>query len=242
MPPAASPRPSPPPCFAPFVLVSPSRAQSNPAPSAYPPVVHLTAEQDHQRTLDLLHIPSLRRGRDGNAGSPYAANYDESKANPFPQLPDPLLLNNGRKVTSAKKAAGGPQRRPQIVELFDREIYGRVPQNAPKVTWEVTETKHTTNGDIPIITKSLTGHVDNSSYPLVTVDIKLELTTPANATGPVPVLMEFGFMGPFKPRPGAPPLPPMLASTPGPQPLLAAAGARQRLGLRHPQPHQHPGR
>jgi hypothetical protein len=190
-----------------LIPVSPSRAQSNPAPSAYPPVVHLTAEQDHQRTLDLLHITSLRRGRDGNADSPYAANYDESKANPFPQFPEPLLLNNGRKITSAK--AWWNQRRPQIVELFDREIYGRVPQNTPKVTWQVTETKHTTNGDFPVITKSLTGHVDNSSYPIVTVDIKLELTTPANATGPVPVIMEFGFMGPFKPRPGAPPLPPM---------------------------------
>jgi hypothetical protein len=83
-------------------------------------------------------------------------------------------------------------RRPQIVEYFDEDIYGRVPQNVPKVTWEVTSITRTNNGAIPVITKKLVGHVDNSSYPLITVNIPLTLTTPANATGPVPVMMEFG--------------------------------------------------
>jgi hypothetical protein len=39
------------------------------------------------------------------------------------------------------------------------------------------------------------GHVDNSSYPLITVDIQLTLTIPAAATRPAPVIMEFGFGG-----------------------------------------------
>jgi hypothetical protein len=189
-----------------------------PSSSQYPPVVQLTAEQDHQRTMDLLHMTTMRHGRDGSPDSPYAANYDEAQANPNPQLPDPLLLENGKRVTSAR--LWWTQRRPQLVELFDREIYGRVPRETPKVTWKVTDTKHTTDGDFPVITKSLTGHVDNSSYPLIIVDIKLELTTPANAKGPVPVILEFGFMGPFKPRPGVPPM----AVYPGPtwqQQLLA---------------------
>src|SRR5271170_7839027 len=62
------------------------------------PPVQLTAEQDHQRMMDELHIASIRRGADGDPRSPYAANYDESKANPYPTLPDPLVLNNGKKV------------------------------------------------------------------------------------------------------------------------------------------------
>jgi hypothetical protein len=53
-----------------------------------PPVVHLTAEQDHQRILDLLHITSLRRGPDGDPKSPNAANFDESKVSPYPPLPE----------------------------------------------------------------------------------------------------------------------------------------------------------
>src|SRR5262245_12954704 len=58
---------------------------------AAPPPVKLTAQEDHQRIMDLLKIASLRRGADGNnRQSPYYANYDEAKANPYPDLPDPL--------------------------------------------------------------------------------------------------------------------------------------------------------
>ena len=49
------------------------------------------------------------------------------------------------------------------------------------------------NGGVPVITKKLGGHLDNSAYPLVTVEIDLTLTTPANAGGPVPVMMEFSW-------------------------------------------------
>ena len=149
-------------------------------------------EQDHRRMLELLHITSIRRGRDGsNTNSPFYANYDESKANPFPNLPDPLVLKNGEKVTTAE--IWWQHRRPEIVEDFDREIYGRVPTNTPGVNWEVTSTVKTNNGDVPVITKQHAGHVDNSSFTNISVNIDVTLTTPANATGPVPVMMQFGF-------------------------------------------------
>jgi len=181
------------------------RAASNgwPQDSRAVPVV-LTAEQDHQRLMGLLHITSLRPGADGrNAQAPNAANYDESKANPYPNLPDPLVLKSGKKVTTAK--TWWKQRRPEIVEDFDREIYGRVPKDTPKVSWEVTSTTPEKNGDIPAVTRKLLGHVDNSSYPAIKVDIQLTVTTPANATGPVPLMMEFGFVFPPGFRPPAPP-------------------------------------
>lgn len=158
------------------------------APPPFPAVVHLTAEQDHQRTMDLLGMKTIRPGRVNNSASPFAVNYDESKADPDPQLPDPLVLANGKRVTTAK--VWWTQRRPQIAELFDREIYGRVPSSTPKVTWTVSETDRTQVGNVAVIIRSLTGHVDNSFYPLIDVDIKVELTTPAYATGPVPVIME----------------------------------------------------
>ena len=183
-------------------------AQQSAAPPAnLPPPVHLTAEQDRQRMLDLLHIKSLRPGADPHhPESPNAVNYDESKANPYTSLPDPLMLNDGQKVTTP--AMWWRQRRPQIVEYFDREVYGRVPANTPPVHWEVTSTAHEANGKIPVVTKKLVGHVDNSSYPLINVNIQVTLTTPANATGPVPVIMEFAFVFPpgFKwPKGMAPP-------------------------------------
>src|SRR5882724_6318011 len=160
----------------------------------------IASQKDHQRLMDMLHITALRQGADGNhPEAPNAANYDEAKANPYPNLPDPLILKNGKKVTTAKM--WWDQRRPEITEDFDREIYGRVPKITPKVKWEVTSTTNEKNGDVAIIAKKLVGHVDNSAYPLITVDINLTLTTPAGATGPVPVFMEFG--GGFGPGRGA---------------------------------------
>jgi hypothetical protein len=148
--------------------------------------VTLTAQQDHQRLLDLLHIAELRRGADGShPDAPNYANYDEAKANPYPTLPDPLTLKNGKKVKSSKD--WWTKRRPEIVEDFDREIYGRVPPGIPAVKWELVSTTGNT--------KKLAGHVGD-------VNIQLELTTPADAKGKVPVIMEFGFIGPFPGRAG----------------------------------------
>jgi peptidoglycan/xylan/chitin deacetylase (PgdA/CDA1 family) len=139
--------------------------------------------------MDELHITSLRRGPDGDPKSPNAANVDESKT-PAYSLPDPLVLKNGKKVKNAK--IWWKQRRPEIVEDFDREVYGRMPKALPKVNWEVVSTTKEANGGFPVITKKLAGHVDNTSYPAVTVNIDLTLSTPADAKGPVPVIMEFG--------------------------------------------------
>jgi hypothetical protein len=208
------------------MLISPLASSSNLAtrqdPRALPPPVELTAQQDHQRLMKLLNMTSIRQGADGrNPNAANAANYDESKANPYPNLPDPLVLKNGKKVTSAKLWWG--QRRAEIVEDFDREIYGRVPKTTPKVKWEVTSTTKEVKYEVPVVTKQLIGHVDNSAYPLITVDIQLTLTTPANATKPVPVIMEFGFTGP---RPGGAPAsaPPPAGSAPPWQQQLLAKG------------------
>ncbi|MGA3019022.1 MAG: acetylxylan esterase [Bryobacteraceae bacterium] len=175
---------------------SASGFQGAPPPAAGPSpamqAMQAATREDHRNMLSQLHIIDLRPGRNGsNKQSPDYANYDESKANPYPNLPDPLKLKNGGKVTSAKNWWN--RRRPEIVEDFDREIYGRVPKNTPKVTWEVTSTTNDKVGDVPVIAKQLVGHVDNSLDPEIKVDIQLTLTTPANAAGPVPVMMQFAF-------------------------------------------------
>jgi hypothetical protein len=178
-----------------FALVSPARPDdppTKPDSATFPPPVQLTAQQDHKRMMDLLHIKQLRPGANPrDAKAPNVVNYDEAKANPYPVLPDPLTLKDGKKVTTAEE--WWKLRRPEIVEDFDREIYGRVPKDVPKVKWEIADTKTEKVGNVPVITKRLVGHVDNSSYPPITVDIQLTFTTPADAKGPVPVMLEFGF-------------------------------------------------
>lgn len=149
-----------------------------------------TAEQDHQNMMDQLGIRKLRSGPSGNEADPNHANYDESKANPFPELPDVLTLKSGKKVTTAE--AWWKERRPEIVEDMEREVYGRIPKSVPKVTWTVAVSEREFVGRIPVNARQLVGHVDNSAYPLIDVDIAMTVVTPANAKGPVPVLMMFG--------------------------------------------------
>jgi hypothetical protein len=143
--------------------------------------------------MDQLGIKAMRPGPSGNEKAPDHANYDESKANPFPNLPDALRLNDGSMVTTAKE--WWDQRRPQIVDDFEQYVYGRVPQNVPSVRWTVVATDKEIIGGHPVIAKELVGHVDNSSYPLIPVNIRMTLVVPANATGRVPVLMMFGRSG-----------------------------------------------
>jgi hypothetical protein len=174
-----------------------------PAQGADPaPPVELTAEQDHKLMMEKLGISKLRQGANGrDPAAPNAANYDESKANPHPVLPDPLRLANGKPVRTAK--AWWNKRRPELVEIYDREIYGRMPKNLPGVTWSVTESREDVVGGKPVLFRKLRGHVDNSAYPLIDVDIEAELTTPRDAKA-VPVIVEFfpfEFRGRFPPPP-----------------------------------------
>ena len=171
-----------------------------------------TTADDHRQMMDQLGIKALRPGPSGNEAAPNHANYDVSKANPYPDLPEVLTLKNGKKVTS--KAVWWNERRPEIVEDFEREVVGRVPKVVPKVTWEVTKTAEAMVGGHAVIGKQLLGHVDNSSYPEVKVDIQMTVVIPAHAKAPVPAMMMFGGRGipevafPFPARPGAPARPP----------------------------------
>ncbi len=151
-------------------------------------------QADYENMLVQLNITSTRPGPSGNPSAPNAANSDEAKATQYTSLPDPLVLKNGKKVTNAK--TWWNKRRPEIAEDFNKEIYGRVPKNTPKVNWEVTSTSDTVIGGIAAVTKNLLGHVDNSLYTQLTVDIQLSLTTPKNNNKAVPVIMEFGFLFP----------------------------------------------
>ena len=150
-----------------------------------------TTEEDHQDMLQQLGIRRLRPGPSGNEQAPDHANYDEALANPFPEYPDPLTLRDGGKVTTAQ--TWWAQRRPEIVEDFEREVYGRIPADVPGVTWEVTRTVEATAGGIPVVGKELVGRVDNSAFPAIEVNIQMILVTPALANGPVPVMVLFGF-------------------------------------------------
>ncbi len=166
------------------------QATAGQSPSICPIPPTWTNEQDHQNMMEQLGIKALRPGPSGNEKAPNHANYEESKANPFPDLPDALTLNNGEKIRTADQ--WWRNRRPEIVAAFEREVLGRIPANVPKVTWSVANTNNAKAGVFPVVEKQLIGHVDNSGCPAITVDIQMTLVTPANAKGPVPVMVMFG--------------------------------------------------
>jgi len=154
--------------------------------------VQLTAEQDRERMLGLLGLndAQMRHRPASDPKAPDATNYDESKANVYPNLPDPLVLKNGQRVTSA---AQWIERRKEIREDFDREILGRAPRMSPAVTWHVISTTNEKYGGVDVVTKRIAGQVGPWMKSQIEFNIDLLLITPAHAAGPVPVIMELAF-------------------------------------------------
>lgn len=166
----------------------------------YPKITNFTTQQDHEHMKQQLGIKTLRPGYSGNESAPNHANYDESFANPCPELHDVLTLFNGTKITTSEQ--WWKQRRPELIAEFEKNVYGRIPGNVPKVTWSVKVTDREIVNRIPVIAKEIIGHVDNSAYPLINVDIKMVLVVPTNIKGKVPVLMMLG--RPSLPAPAQP--------------------------------------
>jgi hypothetical protein len=141
---------------------------------------------DYQNMLDQLGIKKVRKGRDARVKD----TSDEATANPFKDsMPDLLTFKDGAKVKTADQ---WPKRRAEIVEEFEREVYGRIPGKVPAVKWEITKTTEGESGGIATVTRTLAGHVDNSAFPKIDVTIQASFTVPKDAAGPVPIMVQFG--------------------------------------------------
>ncbi len=159
--------------------------------------VHLTAEEDRLRLLGLLGLKEtdLRPAPATDAKSPHATNYDETKANVYQNLPDPLVFKNGQAV---KTPTDWLKRRREIREDFDREVLGRSPMSMPGVQWHVVSTVHEKWGGVDVVTKRLAGQVGPGMKTPKGFSIDLLLAVPAHASGPVPVIMELAFAKDFE--------------------------------------------
>lgn len=149
-------------------------------------------EADYADMLSKLGIGEPRPGRQPNSPDPSVQpNYDELVANPYVDYPDALVTFGGKKVKNARM--WNRVRRPELVREFENEMYGRIPENVPDVRWEVVREERKTLGDIPVKVRYLTGNVDNSGCPSITVAISACVVWPDNGTSNLPVITEFSW-------------------------------------------------
>ena len=118
----------------------------------------------------------------------HISNYDEAKVAPY-TLPDPLVMTNGQRVGNA--AEWRTKRRPEILRAYETEIYGRIPANTPKVTWEVAETNPAAKDNTALL-RRIVGRIGEGpgAQP-----VNMMVYTPAKATRPVPLILLLNFGG-----------------------------------------------
>jgi hypothetical protein len=120
------------------------------------------------------------------AATGHVSNYDEAKVGAY-TLPDPLVMLNGERVRDA--ATWMQRRRPEIVQLYESEIYGRVPASAPAVRFEVVAAE---SGALEgaAVRKHIVLHFGPAGGGH---KVNVVLFVPAKASGPVPVLLHLLF-------------------------------------------------
>lgn len=115
-------------------------------------------------------------------------NYTEAKTGTY-TLPDPLKFADGSPVTDAK--TWFEKRRPELLKLIEENQFGRVP---PRPGLDSSASNFFDKGTPAFDGKALRKQVTlffPSSRLNHMVDVLLYL--PTNATGPVPVLLNFGW-------------------------------------------------
>jgi hypothetical protein len=138
-----------------------------------------------------LFLPALALGAvfgaDVNA-QPKDANYDEAKV-PKYELPDPLVLTNGQRVTTAE--VWRTQRRPELLKLFETHVYGKSPGRPEKMSFDVKSVDREALGGAAIRKEVTIRFKEDPEGP--SMDLLLYL--PSKAQGPTPVFLGLNFAG-----------------------------------------------
>ncbi len=146
------------------------------------------ARNDHQRMMERLGIRRLRPGPSADRSAPNPANYEESLAGPSNPLPPLMKFHDG---TPVQNRDDWLRRRGELVELFEKEVYGCVPPDVPRVTWHVLQEHEIVVGEVAVRQLLVEGIVDNSKYPEIQVRIPIAVGLPVAPGVPVPVLIMF---------------------------------------------------
>ncbi|NOX55463.1 MAG: acetylxylan esterase [Planctomycetes bacterium] len=141
-----------------------------------------------RKVLWLVFVAAALSGATPVAAQPEGTNYDESKV-PKYTLPDPLVCADGTRVTDA--ATWTKKRRPEILELFRREVYGRSPGRPESMKCVVTSVEPDALGGKAVrkeVTILFAGTPDGPFMDLL-------IYLPAEARRPVPIFLGLNFSG-----------------------------------------------
>lgn len=116
------------------------------------------------------------------------ANYDEARV-PKYELPDPLVLASGEKVTDAETWRN--RRRPELLKLFEQHVYGKSPGRPKNMTFETTSVDREALGGAAIRKQVSVHFTGDKEGPRMDVLIYL----PREAKGPVPLFVGLNFRG-----------------------------------------------
>jgi hypothetical protein len=167
-------------------LAAPALAQPSPERQA-------ATQRDYRATLERLGIAAIRPGADGlHPDAANAANYDEARVGAVAPLPPLLVGFDGKAVKSAGQ--WWRSRRPGLVALFDRDVYGKVPATAPAVSWELSWSEDRAKGGVPVVTRHYLGRAIGDPR----LAIRLDITVPKAARKRVPLVLELGFPEGFR--------------------------------------------
>ncbi|MCB9281787.1 MAG: pectate lyase [Lewinellaceae bacterium] len=113
-------------------------------------------------------------------------NIDESQVRNY-TLPDPLVMRNGQPVSSAAKWEQA--RRPELLKLFEENQFGKTPDAAVNIAYEVVEQGVPGMGGKSRRTQVRIRFPDRPDVS----PIHVLLNVPADAEGPVPTLLHISF-------------------------------------------------
>ncbi|MBI1790257.1 MAG: acetylxylan esterase [Acidobacteria bacterium] len=124
----------------------------------------------------------------GAQAQPADANYDEAKV-PKYVLPDPLVMEGGEPVKDA--GSWRDRRRPEILRLFETQVYGRSPGRPKQMSFELTSIERGALSGSAVRKEVSVFFSDKKDGPRM--DILLYL--PARAARPVPLFLGLNFNG-----------------------------------------------
>jgi hypothetical protein len=151
------------------------------------PIITYQERQMSLRKIILIFTGVIMLNSTVDAAEKRNVNYDESQV-PQYTLPDPLVTQSGKKITTP---AEWPSRRAEILALFEKFVYGKIPRQFPAIRFEIFEENRDALDGLAVRKQVTVFFTADPQGPQMDLLIYL----PKQATEPVPIFLGLNFQG-----------------------------------------------